>query len=246
MTNDQSRSPLAAIEASFARLTAPPSPLALDGCAIGFGLPQKLIPLDDLRILLLKRSSGWQMKDAVWSELVRRAQEIGEPWKTAAAGMMMPGLKRIAGQVARGFHGDIDDFDADILEGFFVGLNMVDPDKPKVYSSLRWMPLRYGVEARNKEDRLHAQRELTEPGAFRRYQRNTTGHQDLVLARAVGNGALDREDAGLVGCVRIDGEDLTTVSERLGIPYHQARKRLAFAEWRLAGYLGVPVPRPAA
>lgn len=156
------------------------------------------------------------------------------------------GLKRIAGQVARGFHGDIDDFDADLLEGFFVGLNMVDPDKPKVYSSLRWMPLRYGVEARNKEDRLYAQRELTEPGAFHRYQRNATGHQDLVLARAVGNGVLRREDADLVGCVRIDGEDLTTASERRGIPYHQARKRLAFAEWRLAGYLGVPVPRPAA
>ncbi|MEV6876802.1 hypothetical protein [Amycolatopsis sp. NPDC051128] len=68
---------------------------------------------------------------------------------------MMPGLKKVAGSIARNFRGDIADFDAEIVEGFLQALNSLDPGKPMLYSSLRFMALRYGLEARGKEDRIN-------------------------------------------------------------------------------------------
>ena len=41
-----------------------PSPLAIDGAALGHGLPPRLIPLDQLRALLLDRSTNFPATDA--------------------------------------------------------------------------------------------------------------------------------------------------------------------------------------
>jgi hypothetical protein len=91
--HQRSLTSLEIIERRFNELTAQPTSLSLDGRVIGFGLPDRLIPLDELRITLLKRQTSNQVKNAVWSEVVRRAQEQGDPWTTAALGLMMPGLK---------------------------------------------------------------------------------------------------------------------------------------------------------
>jgi hypothetical protein len=62
------------IERRFIELTAPPAALSLDGASIGFGLPDRAIPLDEGRILLLKRQTGNHVKNAIWREIVQRAQ----------------------------------------------------------------------------------------------------------------------------------------------------------------------------
>ena len=68
--------------------------------------------------------------------MVRRAQDRGEPWITAAMGMAMPMLKKIAGNAARGFHGDIADFDSEIFWGFLHALNTVDHRAPNLEAGL--------------------------------------------------------------------------------------------------------------
>ncbi|MEV6876801.1 hypothetical protein [Amycolatopsis sp. NPDC051128] len=77
--HQRSLTSLEIIERRFNELSAQPTSLSLDGRVIGFGLPRPPIPLDELRITLLKRQTSNQVKNAVWSEVVRRAQEQATP-----------------------------------------------------------------------------------------------------------------------------------------------------------------------
>ncbi|WP_143168522.1 sigma-70 family RNA polymerase sigma factor [Amycolatopsis australiensis] len=234
MPNHQrSLTSLEIIERRFNELTAQPTALSLDGRVIGFGLPDRPIPLDELRITLLKRQTSNQVKNAVWSEVVRRAQEQGDPWTTAALGLMMPGLKKVAGSIARNFRGDIADFDAEIVEGFLQALNSLDPNKPMLYSSLRFMAHRYGLEARGKEDRINGTRSTYDESTFVRYRARTTGHPDLVLAQAVKDDTLTEDEASLIGRVRLDGEGAASVAHERGVSFYQFRQQLSRAERRL-------------
>jgi hypothetical protein len=78
-------SPLAAAEHAFGVLVEPPAPLALDGRAVGHGLPAWHIPLDELRRLLL-RGRLWVPKTS--SGLVKGCGPrpgLAAPIATAAA-----------------------------------------------------------------------------------------------------------------------------------------------------------------
>lgn len=86
------------IERQFLTMAAGPQPLTLDCAALGCGLPPEDMPLDRLRLLLLKRRTSWLTKDVVWQELVRWAYAEPEPWITVAAAMM-PGLKHAGGHL---------------------------------------------------------------------------------------------------------------------------------------------------
>ncbi|MEV0699082.1 hypothetical protein AB0I53_14355 [Saccharopolyspora sp. NPDC050389] len=237
---------LEAVERRFNELTAAPAPLALDGCTIGHGLPPRSIPLDELRIILLKRQTSWHAKDAAWTELVRRAQEQGEPWITAAMGMMMPALKKIAGNAARGFRGEIADFDSEIVEGFLCALNTVDAAAPKVYSSLYFMARRYGQEARIGADRLNGRSAEYDEIGSAGYRPVVAGHPDLVLARAVRDRGISSEEADLIAMAHLDGEGMSKLAEAQGTSPYLVRRRLAGAEERLARFLSDSFPREAA
>src|ERR1700730_479236 len=89
-------SPLAAASRAFDLLTCAPAPLAFDGRAFE-GLPERMMPLDDLRKILLARSTSVAVRDAVWRELVIRARRDGPAWVVAAVGMAIPGLRRTGG-----------------------------------------------------------------------------------------------------------------------------------------------------
>jgi hypothetical protein len=52
------------IEHEFRQLTSGPHPLALDGYEIDGSMPDRPIPLDELRALLLARATGQDIKDA--------------------------------------------------------------------------------------------------------------------------------------------------------------------------------------
>ncbi|MGH3758607.1 hypothetical protein [Actinophytocola sp.] len=237
---------LQAIEQSFAKLTSPPAPLSLDGCCIGFGMPERAIPLDELRVMLLKRRTSWHAVDAVWTELVRRAQDEGEPWVTAAIGMMMPALKKVAGDVARDFRGDIADFDSNIVEGFLYALKTVDPRTPRVYSRLRSMAQRYGMDARLDADRDRAQSTEYDDSLSTRYRPSVEGHPDLVLARAVRDHGLTDDEAGLIVRACLEGEGTSSLAEERGVSPYQFRRQLARAEARLKVFLSGSVPLPVA
>src|SRR5690349_17419310 len=82
--------PLDAAEKAFTLLAEAPTHLPFD--ARGFdGLPQRILPLDELRRLVLAAGTSPEVRDAVWRELVVRARRDGPAWRVAAVGMAMPG-----------------------------------------------------------------------------------------------------------------------------------------------------------
>ncbi|MEV6489102.1 hypothetical protein AB0M20_10800, partial [Actinoplanes sp. NPDC051633] len=110
-------SPLAAADRAFKLLIEPPTPIRFDGRGIT-GLPAAILPLERLRTLLLSPKTAVAVRDAVWRELVVHARRDGPAWVVAAVGVAMPGLRRVAGMLATGWHGDTRDLDAEVLLGF--------------------------------------------------------------------------------------------------------------------------------
>jgi len=234
------------IEKEFVDLTKPPDPLTLDGVALGCGLPARAEPLDELRVFLLKRQTTWLTKDTAWQELVRRAHQQPTPWIIAAAGMMMPGLKHIAGKLDNRYPGEKSDLDSEILNGFLDALDLAEPNQPRIYASLYWGAFRRGHEACNRENRILRQNSILDEAACARYQRPATGHPDLILAGAVLDEALTEEQAALLSDVRLDGEKQEDVADRRGLSRHGCRRLLAQAERKIVEFLHDRNPDSAA
>jgi hypothetical protein len=239
-----SPSHLDVIEQRFLALTAGPQPLTLDCAALGCGLPAEEKPLDEVRVLLLKRQTCWVTKDAVWQELVKRAHTMPEPWITVAAAMMMPGLKHIGGKLGARYPGDRNDLDSEILEGFLEALDLADPGAPKIYGRLYWAAFRRGHEACNRETRLVLCRSmLTETTAN---LRPLGGHPDLVLAGAMLAGVVTPQQADLVSDVLLDHRERSAAAVRRGMSRDQVASQLNTAARHLAGYLRAEPGQPAA
>jgi len=110
------------LDTSFRLLVCGPSPLAIDGAALGHGLPARLIPLDELRALLLDRDTSYAARDAAVGELLCRARHQGGAWTVGLAGVLAPGLRRVAAALAGEYPGDRADIDAEVLAGLLDGI----------------------------------------------------------------------------------------------------------------------------
>jgi hypothetical protein len=84
------------------------------------------MPLDELRGVLLARTTSVAVRDAVQPALVIRAGRDGPAWVVAAVGMAMPGLRRTGGLLAAGWRGDAADLFVGVVERF----RTVDIDVP--------------------------------------------------------------------------------------------------------------------
>src|SRR6266508_6596107 len=115
------------LAAAFRLLVTGPAPLAVDGKEIHPSLPPRAIPLDELRDLLLDGHTSNSIRDAALAELIRRAKEERGAWVIGLAGVLLPGLRRVAGRLARDFPGESADIDAEVLAGFLEALNRLEP-----------------------------------------------------------------------------------------------------------------------
>ena len=77
--------PFEVLDRSFQLLVCEPAPMALDGFAVD-GLPDRPIPLDELRSMLLHPSVGFDTRDSALTWLVGRAQTEGGAWLVGLAG----------------------------------------------------------------------------------------------------------------------------------------------------------------
>src|ERR1700692_2475396 len=66
--------PFDAADTAFRLLCAGPQPLALHASKVAAGLPDRPVPVDELRVLLLHPSTSARARNQVWAELVRRAR----------------------------------------------------------------------------------------------------------------------------------------------------------------------------
>ncbi|WP_433605688.1 hypothetical protein ACQP2P_28010 [Dactylosporangium sp. CA-139114] len=157
----------------------PPTCLVFDGRDVA-GLPDELLSLDGLRTLLLDPQMGPAVRDAVWRELVVRARRDGPAWVVAAVGIALPGLRRMAGLLASGWHGDTRDLDAELLAGFVERLKTIDLVPPRVVGRL----IGAGVRAARKARDAESAASLVRPHAVDPIAPvQPWDHPDLVLVR---------------------------------------------------------------
>jgi len=234
-------SPLDTLEQTFAVLVTGPQPLALDGAAIGHGLPRRLIPLDELRVTLLRQSLPYAARDAAMAELVRRAKSSPE-WMVGLAGVLLPGLRCIAGRVARQFPAETADMDAEILASFVEAVHGFDPRGIRIAARLLAIPWNRAkvvgrAEAAIAGRKVNANNHAAPPRPW--------GHPDWVLERAVKARVISPKDAELIGATRLGQTDLHSLAATSGVPYGTLRRRRFRAERRLVRWLaneGFPVP----
>jgi len=228
-------SPLAAAERAFELLTDPYKPLAFDARGVT-GLPQRSVPLDELRRLLISESTSRPVRDRVWKDLVVRARRDGPAWVVAAVGLAMPGLRRAAGRLVAGWHGDTSDFDAELLTGFLDRLRTVDLDEPRICGRLIDAGARAVKAAREWDedtDIVHV------GGAWSVPPHHPWDHPDWVLARAVALAVIDPDEHLLICATRLEDTPLRVVADKLGISVPLAAAWRRKAERRLAEAIGL-------
>lgn len=225
--------PFDTLEGAFRLLCADPKPLALDGHHVP-GLPDRMIPLDELRAVLLHPATAYPTRNAAIAVLVERARRDGGTATVGLAGVLLFGLRRAVSALCDVCPDRAADLEAEALAGLVEGIAATDPGRGRLAARLCWL-------ARNRAKRLFVD-ELSEL-AHRDSQPDTEAprhpwaHPDLVLDQAVAEGVLHSDDAALIGDTRLGLLDLAEAAEGLGIGYPAARKRRARAEAVLAEWL---------
>ncbi|RLK61942.1 hypothetical protein CLV68_2487 [Actinokineospora cianjurensis] len=218
---------------TFAALTTGPSPVSVD-CRGFRGLPGRLVPVDELRDLLLARHCPQSTRDAMWMYLAGRARREGGTWTVVATGVALPALTSVAATLSRRFAGDPSEIHAEVLRGFLSALAGVDLTQPRIMVRLRWAAYRAGHRA------LREALDRPTPVPSGRGSRPPTppwGHPDLVLARAVEAGVLIRLEAEVIGATRLDEIPIADWARERGVGEWAAYKFRSRAEHRLAEYL---------
>ncbi|MEU8324145.1 hypothetical protein AB0C33_37785 [Nonomuraea sp. NPDC048881] len=229
---------------AFELLMRGPQPLSVDGAALGEGLPARLIPLDELRHLLLHPSCTRTTRDHVWRHLIAQARTHRDAWMVAAVALARPLLGRLvtaltdkacieqSGHPDRLARVDQEDLEAEVLTAYMEALLRVN---------LAWShPLlrlsRLTQFAALRALAVEPPRPLADPDLLDRAesgQRALTypaGHPDLLLAQAVAEGVITRGEAELIGFTRLEGISLSSYCRRRGLLYCTALKRRQRAE----------------
>jgi DNA-directed RNA polymerase specialized sigma24 family protein len=237
-------SPFAALERAFALLCAGPRPLALDGAGIT-GLPERPVPLDELRDRLLHPSTSYATRDAALQALVGRARAEGGAWAVGLAGVLLPGLRRAVAPLVAACPGKAADLEAETLAGLLVALGRCSPGRPRPAGFLCGRA--FDAAKRLLRAEL-AERSRPGHGAASAEPPKPFGHPDFVLARAVAHGAICADDAELIGATRLGGTSLADTARAWGLSYKAAERRRNRAEravvaWVLDGFVaGAAVP----
>jgi hypothetical protein len=236
MDDQTALEPFDAADTAFRLLCAGPQPLALHAAKVAAGLPDRPVPLDELRVLLLHPSTSARARNQVWAELIRRARAGDPAWTVGLAGIAMPGLRRAVGSLAAAWRGEAADLQSEVLTGFLAAvraLNLDDLEAVPLASRLCWAAWRAGQEHDDYGDAGWAsrRRDLAE---WRDGPDLPWGHPDLVLAAAVREGILTRGQAALIGRHRLEGIPLKKIAAETGRSYSALYKRREKAEKAIA------------
>ncbi|TDD65501.1 sigma-70 family RNA polymerase sigma factor [Actinomadura darangshiensis] len=211
-------------------LTTGPAPLSLDGSVVGYGLPRRAIPLNEVRAILLHPATGRPARDAAWRHVVEEAHTGTPAWVIGAVGLALPALWRMAGDLAEGYRGDVADLHAAILAGFVAALHRVDTGRPGIVTRLRWAAYRAGLLARYTRQGIPP---MPLPTLESAPPPQPWGHPDLLLADAVAKGVLSPLAAELIGRSRLEDLTLKQAAAELGVGVQAAYKARQRGERRL-------------
>ncbi len=229
--------PFDTLEAAFQTLVSGPAPLALDGRAIGRGLPARLLALDELRGLLLDPSVGFATRDAALAVLVDRAKTHGGAATVGLAGVLLPGLRRATAPLAQPAPQRTGDIQAEVLAGLLEAIiAFPSPARraDRVAARLVWAAI-HAAERLLERERVWQVRTAARRGSAP--PPRPAGHPDFVLARAVGQRVISAADAELIGETRIGRVRLCDLARAQEQPYKTLAKRRDRAERALVGWL---------
>ena len=222
---------LDAVDAAFRLLTTGPRPLALHASRLAAGLPDRPVPLDELRVMLLHPATGPRARNLVWAELVRRARAGDPAWVIGLTGIALPGLRRAVASLAAAWRGDQADLQSEVLTGFLAAMRALDLDDLEqipLASRLSWAGWRAG-QALACADAGYAARRRSLTG-WRDGPEPPWGHPDFVLAAAVRRGILIADQAELIGRNRLEGVPLSQIAAEQGISHSALCNRRKRAE----------------
>ena len=223
---------------TFWSLCRGPAPLALPGALFAAGRARPVRLVEAQRLLLARRGRmDPDAKDRVLAELVRRAQTGAPEWIVGASGVLLPGLAAKVNRLARGYAGDRDDLEAEVLAGFLTALNTIDPDSGRLAARLCWAGSRAGLALRHRDEDEVRRRAAGADGAGGAAPRQPWGHPDFVLAAAVRAGVITADEADLIGATRLDGVRLEQAAVDRGATRAAVLKRRYRAERRLVAAL---------
>jgi len=226
--------PLEALAGAFRLLVTGPQPLALHAGRLAAGLPDRLVPLDELTVLLLHPSVSTAARNKVWAELVRRARSGDPAWTVGLTGVALPGLTRAVAGLAAAYRGDPADLEAEVLAGFLAALRALDPgelDHIPLASRLTWAAYRAGRALAYADATWGARRRDLDESC--RPPARPSGHPDFILAAAVRRGVITAADAHLIGATRLEGIPLSQLAAETGSRHDSLCRRRAKAESRL-------------
>jgi hypothetical protein len=218
---------------AFTWLVTGPHPVSLNGRLFP-GLPDRRIPLDEVRDRLLARHCPQTTRDAAWAHLVLRSRTEGATWTVAAVGVALPALTSVAATLSDRFAGDPADVHAEVLRGFLTELSIIDLRPPRIMLRLRWAAYRSGYRA--LAEALAGPIPVA-PGFRSTPPHAPWGHPDLVLARAVADGVLTQTEAALIGATRLEDMPIADWAAQHQTGEWAAYKTRKRAELRLATYL---------
>ena len=226
---------LDAADAAFRLLCEGPRPLSVHASRLAPGLPDRPVPVTELRVLLLHPATSSAARNAVWAELVRRARAGDPAWTVALAGIALPGLRRAAAALAPAYRGEAADLRAEVLTGFLTAMRALDLDDLEAVplaSRLCWAARRAGERLACADAAWAGRRaglgdQVDAPDL-------PGGHPDLVLARAVRQGVLTAGQAELIGRNRLEGVPLSQIAAETGISHSALCNRRRRAEKALA------------
>ena len=236
------RSPLSLVDEVFHRLTSPPTPLCLDAAELGIGSPGMLIPLDQLRVLLRRRSTPVEVKNRAWVLLCERAHHHGSDWIIAAVGVALPRLVRLASELAEGNTVVRAELDSEILTGFLAALAHAHTATTQRFpvllraaraAGLAWIRGLRTVDIPRHDVEHDVDHDTATPMPA------SGGHPDLVVADAVRAGVLTAAEAAVIIATRLDGQPLRVVAAQLGVSSNTVWARRDRAEKRLVAALRV-------
>jgi hypothetical protein len=216
---------LTTAEKAFELLTCEPAPLVFDARPVP-GMPDTMMPLDQLRRLLVYERYDSDTTDELWRQLAHHAREWGPAWMVGAIGVALPALTHLAAKISRGYARHADDVDSEVLAGFLQALRTAELDPPRLWLRLCWAAWRAGIAVVKADDTEELPPDLSSGS---RLPSLPYGHPDLLLGRAAAAGLISAEAAELISATRFGDALIEQLAAQQGVtaPVLRMRRRRA-------------------
>lgn len=249
----EGRSPLQVLEESFLALATAAEPPTLPAHLVCEEPEGPTLPVDQVRTRLAHPATSSALREQTWREVVRRAQQWGEPWNTVAVAMTVPVLRRVLARLACPAHLERAEVEQEALAAVAATLCTVDVDASAVdrelFSAADRAAHRLVYAARRRAERETGSGaaylgRLAVPASPAGCQSTTRADEEgedadeyAVLARAVRAHVVDIAEAQLIARTRLGGEPMRRLAAERGVSMRQLYRHRTAAEQHLAEHL---------